>query len=67
MTEASHMPQQVNSAHQRHLDVGNHTGRLCQFRSAQELLRGGKGVDQVSVRCQKVARGAANGWIIVDD
>lgn len=67
MAQAAHVPEQVKSAHRRHLDVRNHAGRLVQFRRLQEFKGGGKGLDAISARRQKVGRCGANGWIIVDD
>jgi hypothetical protein len=61
------MRQQVQTAHPRHLDIRNHTGRVVPVSRLQEFLGRRKSMDDIPVRVQKIGRRGTDGWIIVND
>jgi hypothetical protein len=67
VTLGAHKDEQVQTAHGRHLYVGNHTRRVIQVGRLQELLGRRKCMDPVAVRRQKIVRRGTDGCVIVND
>jgi hypothetical protein len=61
------MGQKVQAAHGGHLHVRNDTRRVVQTRRLQELLGRGEGMDEVSMRAEKIIGRGADGCIVVNN
>src|ERR1700722_9503865 len=67
VTHGAHPRQKLQAAHTRHLHIGNDTQGLAKVVRLQELLGRHEGVDQVSVRAEKIVGRGANGCVVVND
>jgi hypothetical protein len=67
VTLGAHFRQELQSAHARHLHIGDHARGVIQASRLQEVLCGRVRLDRVPVRPQKLARRRTNCRIVVDD